>query len=105
MFAKRVHFPPFRVLIPGGGLIVAAVIQWVLDVTCSPYAKVCKNVSSSMAEVYAITFCFLAIVVLTQFERIRQVLHPFWTAFHASVNSNTQTATTPSLRGTKAKAD
>jgi hypothetical protein len=49
--------------------------------TCSPYSQICRASSDLFSHVYAVVFCFLAILALTKVQQIKETLKRFQKAY------------------------
>lgn len=61
-------------LIPTAMAVIAYILRWLTDLTCSPYSKFCKAGSELLSHAYAVVFCFLAILMATKVKQIQELL-------------------------------
>lgn len=67
--------------------LVAFILRWIADTTCSPYSKVCRKSSDFLSHVYAVVVIFLLIVGATKAKQIKDLVNKVKTAFEV-MNSN-----------------
>eukprot|EP00934_Nitzschia_sp_Nitz4_P008245 Nitzschia sp. Nitz4//scaffold42_size132992//87720//89495//NITZ4_003408-RA/size132992-processed-gene-0.16-mRNA-1//1//CDS//3329551745//8235//frame0 len=53
--------------------LIAFVLRWIADSTCSPYSQVCRKSSDFLSHVYAVVVIFLMIVGATKAKQIKDL--------------------------------
>lgn len=61
-----------RYLVPLSVAFLSMVLRWITEWTCAPYSTVCKAGSELLSHIYAVVFCFLAIIALTKMKQIQE---------------------------------
>lgn len=60
--------------VPMGIAFAAYFLRVVADWTCAPWSHICKRSSIILSEVYAVVFCFMAIIAFTKAKQISEVM-------------------------------
>ena len=80
-------YPFISYALPLTVALVAFILRWIADTTCSPYSQVCRNSSDFLSHVYAVVVIFLLIVGATKAKQIKDLVNKFKTAFEVMNSS------------------
>lgn len=80
------------IVLPVGVGLVAWLLRWLTDLTCSPYSQVCRTTSEFFSHAYAVVFSFLAIVALTKAKQIKDFVERIKRAIDVVVDASPPTA-------------
>jgi len=61
--------------------LVAFILRWIADMTCSSYSQVCRKSSDFLSHIYAVVVIFLMIVGGTKAKQIKDLVNKMKTAF------------------------
>lgn len=61
--------------------LVAFILRWIADMTCSPYSQVCRKSSDLLSHIYAVVVIFLVIVAATKAKQIKDLVNKVKAAF------------------------
>jgi hypothetical protein len=61
--------------------LVAIVLRWLTDLTCSPYSQICRAGSELFSHVYAVIMIFFVIIGATKAQQVKAVLKKFQSAW------------------------
>jgi atlastin len=70
-----------RYLLPLAIALLAIVLRWITDLTCSPYSQVCRAGSELFSHIYAVIMIFFVIIGATKAQQVKAVLKKFQSAW------------------------
>lgn len=70
-------------IIPMGIAVVAFVLRWIADTTCSGWSQTCRAGSDMLSQIFAVVFIFLLIVASTKAKQISELISKLKAAFGA----------------------
>jgi hypothetical protein len=77
-----------RYAIPISIALIAYLLRWMADWSCSPYSQMCRNTSDFLSHIYAVVVCFLLIVVMTKAKQVKELVDRLKGAIQLVVNTN-----------------
>merc|ERR1712151_487350 len=85
----------------------AYLLRVISDWTCAPWSHICKRSSVILAEIYAVVFCFLAILVVTKGKQIMEIFKKIRKAFEVVAGDlgGAKTNNTNTTNTTKTKTE
>jgi hypothetical protein len=78
--------------------LMAIVLRWLTDLTCSPYSQVCRAGSELFSHIYAVIMIFFVIIAATKAQQVKAVLKKFQSAWEVMSDS-------PASSSNKRKSD
>ena len=69
--------------------LIAIVLRWITDLTCSPYSQVCRAGSELFSHIYAVIMIFFVIIGATKAQQVKAVLKKFQSAWEVMSDSPT----------------
>jgi hypothetical protein len=67
--------------------LLAIVLRWLTDMTCSPYSEICRAGSDLFSHVYAVILIFFVIIGATKAQQVKAVLKKFQSAWEVMNDS------------------
>lgn len=67
--------------------LVAFILRWIADATCSPYSHVCRKSSDLFSHIYAVVIIFLLIVGATKAKQVKDFVNKIKTVLE-TMNGN-----------------
>jgi hypothetical protein len=65
----------YRYALPLSVALIAFILRWIADATCSPYSHVCRKSSDLLSHIYAVVMIFLLIVGATKAKQVKELFN------------------------------
>jgi atlastin len=70
--------------------LIAFILRWIADATCSPYSNVCRKSSDLLSHIYAVVMIFLLIVGATKAKQVKELFDKVKSALQVLLGDNKQ---------------